>query len=1188
VSAEARVSQNLQLVATQVGLEASVPLPLRLEKSGRIFKLLAARCGDFGTLGRAMAWMVFNFSRLELERGVSLALRQAVLGKSVIGCAVHRSGPQRIRYLFPLPLGVVSNAHEAAQSMALDDFCNAHFALPSAADVWLALGILGVNGLAGHGHVAPLRKGTEAQKEATKAIGRSINRVLDLETRLTRTCEQAEKELSSRFLSYSGEEVPKMQVLTLKAAQAALPPVSHGGSIDALGLVSEGTRRLLEHPEESLLETPKEGVKLQAKVHISPHEALEYFQLLVERRICTWVADEDVLRVNNQQVLNGMFAVGKNTFLSTGEEVQRTIMNLIPTNACFSQVEGATGDLPSICQYLSLVLNRSEKLAMFQSDMSSAFYLFKLPACWAPNLAFNIAFPGESLGLQKGTVYRPACSVIPMGWHSAVSVMQEIAERLTVLGRLPASHRVRRTSPLPVWLTDTLDLAESKGKPWYHVYLDNFCAMEKVGDDPDRASGAELHLALEKAWERAGVLSSAKKRVSEAGVVQELGAQVDGVKGTLGPSPERLLKLVQSTLVVLAKGRLRKKWVQVIAGRWVHCMVFRRPAMAALDYTWMFISGQVSGESVEAKVRGELFGCCLMSLLVHTSLRSTLSEVTTASDASSTGGAVGKSVSLSKAGSQFVGLDRGGQTGGLVIPVLVLSLFNGIGCAFRCYDLCGVRPMVAISYELNAAANRITSRRWPHVEICKDVRSIDLATIKRWRYLHPEVEEVHVWAGFPCVDLSRVKLGRQNLEGDQSSLFFEIPRIVKDIRKVYGYSFKVRYVVENVSSMDAAAEGEISQVLGGKPLRLDPCHTVPIHRPRFCWSNTDLAPMDGVDVQEKERWVEITIQHPFPELSQWLEPGAEWPGFQEGATLPTCMKCIKRSRPPPAPAGLDRVDHDGKCRWVADDFKFPPYQYHHRFIIWVGNRWRLISSLERELLHGLGAGHTSLCWNASDIKRSPQEYEDLRKTLVGDSFSCYSFSYVAAMLVQQWVSVPRYGMLANRMGMPPGFCCSLDVEIPLTRELSYGLSTKSFPVSGLHSCLLRRVNHTGSDVRIASGLVLNPKAFPRQSALADWWEWSKVFAYRWQKHDHINSLELRSIIHAIEWRVRHLKEHHVRIFHLTDSYICMSIISKGRSSSRMLKPLLRRLGAILLTFDLQLIISHVESTENPTDHDSRA
>jgi hypothetical protein len=69
---------------------------------------------------------------------------------------------------------------------------------------------------------------------------------------------------------------------------------------------------------------------------------------------------------------------------------------------------------------------------------------------------------------------------------------------------------------------------------------------------------------------------------------------------------------------------------------------------------------------------------------------------------------------------------------------------------------------------------------------------------------------------------------------------------------------------------------------------------------------------------------------------------------------------------------------------------------------------------------------------------------------------------------------------------------------------------------------------------------------------------------------------------------RHLREAQVRIFHLTDSYVAMSIISKGRSSARMLKPLLSRLAALLMAFDLYLVISHVESTENPTDHDSRA
>lgn len=124
--------------------------------------------------------------------------------------------------------------------------------------------------------------------------------------------------------------------------------------------------------------------------------------------------------------------------------------------------------------------------------------------------------------------------------------------------------------------------------------------------------------------------------------------------------------------------------------------------------------------------------------------------------------------------------------------------------------------------------------------------------------------------------------------------------------------------------MDVSAEAEISRALDVKPYKLDPAGAVPIHRPRFCWSNMDLAPMEGVDVEEKDRWWEVRIQNEYPELEQWLEEGAQWPGFSNGTILPTCMKCIKRSRPPPAPAGIDRVGYDGKMRWIADDFRFPP------------------------------------------------------------------------------------------------------------------------------------------------------------------------------------------------------------------------------------------------------------------------
>ena len=100
-------------------------------------------------------------------------------------------------------------------------------------------------------------------------------------------------------------------------------------------------------------------------------------------------------------------------------------------------------------------------------------------------------------------------------------------------------------------------------------------------------------------------------------------------------------------------------------------------------------------------------------------------------------------------------------------------------------------------------------------------------------------------------------------------------------------------------------------------------------------------------------------------------------------------------------------------------------------------------------------------------------------------------------------------------------------------------------------------------------------------------EQSLCFAYKWSRPNHINNLELRSIVHVIEWRVHHLKEIQVRVFHLTDSYVAMSVISKGRSSSKMLQPLLRRLSALLITFGIYLIVSHVESTDNPTDAASR-
>ncbi len=363
-----------------------------------------------------------------------------------------------------------------------------------------------------------------------------------------------------------------------------------------------------------------------------------------------------------------------------------------------------------------------------------------------------------------------------------------------------------------------------------------------------------------------------------------------------------------------------------------------------------------------------------------------------------------------------------------------------------------------------------------------------------------------------------------------------------------------------------------------------------MRRPRLCWCSESVGSnVNGIQVKPGQHWSEVVATTEYPPLDSWISTNAVWPGYEAGFILPTAMKAIKRVRPPPGPAGIDRCDQDTLARWQCDEFRFPPYHYQDRFIFWQGQRWRLANSSEKELLLGYGAQHTKLCYSASVIKQSKVRYEDERLSLLGDSFSIYSFVIVAAALCRRFLVRVDYKHLTRRMGLAPGFGLSLHLEVPLSRDISYGHRGVDVDttVEMLNRILLSRTNHTGSDVRISTGEVLNPKAAVRQSIEADWWKWEHVFRTKWKQRDHINLLELRGILLSIKFHVSHLRHSQARIFHLSDSYVCMSVVSKGRSGSRQLNRVLRELNGYLLAFGLYLIIAHVESSENPTDGASR-
>ena len=500
--------------------------------------------------------------------------------------------------------------------------------------------------------------------------------------------------------------------------------------------------------------------------------------------------------------------------------------------------------------------------------------------------------------------------------------------------------------------------------------------------------------------------------------------------------------------------------------------------------------------------------------------------------------------------------------------------------------MAGVKVKAYLACDIRKPANRTMARRWPDTIFWDDVKTLTLDKLRELLEHVEDFEEVHLWAGFPCVDLSSVRANRLNLEGKSSGLIREAVRIFDDTKSLFPQA-AFHFFVENVSSMDYSARDEISRMFGVLPYKVDPKEQVPNSRPRYCWTTMNMENLDGLHITEKPGYKEVWVAGEWPAPAQWLTPG--WEQAAPGVIYPTFMKAIRRERPPPRPAGIERTDAGTRCRWESEAFRFPPYQYKSQYVVYnPAGEGRLLNADERELLMGYGRSHTMLCMSASKAKGQPTSFEDERCSLVGDSFSVWSFVLFAGAAVAKYTGIFKPDLLFSRMGFPPG----AGLHPALSCPLQFGCLFPSFSaprtVKQLNDHLCARVKHTGSDIRITTGQVMNPSALPRQSVQASWWNWTAVFSTRWSQTEHINALEIRAIYLTILWKVMNRQLVNRRMFHLTDSYVALSILSKGRTGSAKLRYIVRKINALLLVSHSLLHLAHVDSYENPTDAASRA
>jgi DNA (cytosine-5)-methyltransferase 1 len=125
-------------------------------------------------------------------------------------------------------------------------------------------------------------------------------------------------------------------------------------------------------------------------------------------------------------------------------------------------------------------------------------------------------------------------------------------------------------------------------------------------------------------------------------------------------------------------------------------------------------------------------------------------------------------------------------------PLTVGSLFSGIGGLELGLERAGME--VKWQVEIDDYCRRVLAKHWPDVARYEDVREVGAHNL----------EPVDlICGGFPCQDISIAGNGR-GLQGERSGLWFEVARIVREIRPRF-------LLVENVAAL---AHRGLDRVLG--------------------------------------------------------------------------------------------------------------------------------------------------------------------------------------------------------------------------------------------------------------------------------------------------------------------------------------------------------------------------------------
>ena len=789
--------------------------------------------------------------------------------------------------------------------------------------------------------------------------------------------------------------------------------------------------------------------------------------------------------------------------------------------------------------------------------------------------------------------YYLASQVLPMGFKNSVSLAQHVHRAMVrragdqMGGGLKPEQEVRKDRPF------------SSATTLRRVYLDNFDSLEKMDKRTAeflRGEPSASILALRSEYERWGVPRHPKKGVARSLKAEVQGAIIDGVRGIAYPKPAKVLKYAQLGSFVLGEKRCTPKQIQVVGGGFMYMSVFRRPLLGSLNAVWRFVEEfkhypPVIKLEIPAEVRLEIARFISLVPLAQMDFRLEVSSEVTASDASTTGGGLTRSVGLTGFGEAA---SRASVRGDVAEPsdmcaVLTIGLFDGIGALRVAADACGFPILGHISVEVKKEASRVLESKFPATEFVEGgVEAVDEEMVRRWAAKFSQASLVLLGAGPPCQGVSGLNSERRGALRDHRSCLFSHARRIKELLKVHFPWAQVRYLAESVASMDRKDHEIMSQDFGDTPVKIEASGVSLARRPRLYWLDWELMSGPGVRMHPKVdqgmaafQEVELAAEvNPSDFLSAGCVKVSEEP-------FPTFTTARPRTHPGRRPAGLEKLSAEEKERWEADKFRFPPYQYAHRLLVKEGNGTRRIPSVrERETIMGFPRDYTMQCMSKQHL--GSEAHEDERKSLIGNSWNVTVVVWLLAQLGQQLGLCPSKSPQDAVDATKPG--ASTTMGGVLQRQAMKRI--KKAGTEGeyeLISKLLNLVSLKGEDIVIQAPSEETLRYHRLRASLpSSLWQWKTVMGWTWKgSPEHINVLEMRAVLTLLRWRIVKKKSLRTKFAHMVDSLVCLHSLSRGRSSSRKLRRTMSRINALLLASGSHGVWAYIHTKENPAHGPSR-